>query len=321
MVKAAVVGVGYLGQFHAEKYAKSKNAELVAVVDLNEENLQRSAKKLRCEALSDYKRLPDLGVQCVSIASDTRTHFGIAKWCLENGIDVLVEKPMTVTTDEARSLIALAAKHGRILQVGHLERFNPAFRAVRDVLHHPRFFEVRRIAQFARRGHDVDVVLDLMIHDIDIVTHLVQRPVEKVEAVGISVLTGSVDIANARLTFEGGAIANVTASRAAFATERTIRIFQPDLYASLDFGKKRLKICRKGEGKDMFGFPQIKVDEYKVEERDALADEIEAFLHSVVTREKPVVTGEDGLRALELAAWIEAEVAKSVEEHRYAIEA
>lgn len=311
MLRVAVIGAGYLGQFHAEKYAKSKCAELAAVVDIVPQRADKIARKWGCRALQNLEDLKEMGVSCASIVSDTRTHFSVASWCLTNGIDVLVEKPMTVTTHEALTLINLARQHGRILQVGHLERFNPAFSAVEKVLNNPRFFEVRRIAQFAGRGHDVDVVRDLMIHDIDIVAHLVRRPIVSVEAVGVPVLTGTVDIANARITFEGGALANVTASRAAFKSERTLRMFQPDLYVSVDFGKKTLKISKRGEGVDLFGFPKISQTEHQLDNRDALGDEIESFLECGETRKPPLVGGEDGLRALQLAERICAAIAEN----------
>lgn len=313
MIKAAVIGVGYLGNFHAEKYAQSKNAELVAVIDRDQERYKLIAGKSRVAGFADYHKLLELGVNCVSIASDTSTHYEISKWCLSNGIDVLVEKPMTVKTEEAAELIALAKEHGRILQVGHLERFNPAFAAVKKFLNNPLFFEARRIAKFAGRGHDVDVVLDLMIHDIDIICHLASRPVVALEAVGTPVLTGSIDIANARITFQGGAIANVTASRAAFNTERTIRIFQQDLYVSLDYQKKKLKVYQREAGKNLLGLPNIQVNEHQVEIRDALADEIESFIQCVKTRNEPVVTGADGLKALQLAQDIRAAVHTSAQ--------
>lgn len=305
VTKSAVVGVGYLGTFHAEKYAKSPLTELVAVVDVDLAKARAVADRLGCQALDDYKKLPELGVQCASIAAVTAVHFDIALWLLDHGVDVLVEKPIATTPDQARVLISAAKANGRVLQVGHLERFNPAFRAMEKLLTQPRFFEARRIAQFAGRGHDVDVVLDLMIHDIDIISYLVGRPLLRVDAVGTPVLTDNVDIANARLTFEGGAVANVTASRAAFKAERTLRIFQPDVYISLDYGQKKLKMYHKAEGEggiSLFpGVPAISITEHSVEERDALADEIDAFLRSVESREQPVVSGEDGLRALELA--------------------
>jgi predicted dehydrogenase len=232
--------------------------------------------------LTDYKKLPELGVAAASVVSTTSSHFEIASWLLQNGIDVLVEKPMTVTIKEADELIAIAAENGRILQVGHLERFNPAFRAMKQVLTDPVFFEVRRIAQFAGRGHDVDVVRDLMIHDIDIVSHLVGQEVV--------------------------AVANVTASRAAFKTERSFRVFQPNAYLVLDFGKRNLKIyTKKGEYDELSGeLPNIDYEEHPVQERDALEHEVESFLESVANRSVPEVTGEDGKRALQLADMITA---------------
>lgn len=297
---AAVIGAGYLGRFHCQKYRASANADLLAVVDLSLEKAQ-SLLEGNEKAIADFRELPALGVRCASVVSDTSSHFEVASWLMKHGIDVLVEKPMTVTTAEARELIEIAQKNDRILQVGHLERFNPAFRKVKDLLTAPMFFEARRIAPFAARGHDVDVVRDLMIHDIDIIAHLVDRPLLRVEAVGVPVLTETVDIANARLTFEGGAIANVTASRAAFKSERTIRMFQPNVYISLDYGSRTLKMYSKSGERDEKGFPKIAITELPVEERDALADEIESFLGCVRARSTPIVTGEDGLRAIELA--------------------
>ena len=311
MIKAAVVGVGYLGKFHAQKYSKSESAELVAVVDTNADRAQKVAEECGCLALTDYKKLVDLGVECVSVVSSTSTHFEVASWLLENGFDVLVEKPMTVKVDEAHKLIALAKKHKRVLQVGHLERFNPAFRAMKGLIEKPAFFEARRISPFSGRGADVDVVLDLMIHDIDIISHLVGAPLVQVDAVGVPVLTQTVDIANVRLTFASGAVANVTASRAAFKSERSIRVFQPNLYIFLDYEKKKLKAYRKEEAKAPGMLPEIKVFEQDVEERDALFDEIESFINSCETREMPVVSGEDGVKALELAERIHQAIRES----------
>lgn len=314
MIRSAVIGVGYLGRFHAEKYAKLKTSELVAVVDTDEKRASKIARKFKAAAYTDVRQLEGLGVQCASVVSDTSTHYEIAKWLLEHGIDVLVEKPMTVAAEEARSLIDIAARNDRILQVGHLERFNPAFRSLQSILTKPWFFEVRRIAPFSGRGIDVDVVRDLMIHDIDIVSHLVGKPVKRIEAVGVPVLTESVDIANARITFEGGAIANFTASRAALKSERTIRIFQPEMYISMDFEKKRLKIYNKTAQKDATGFPKISVTEHRVQERDALEHEIDSFLQSVLTRSAPEVTGHDGLRALQLTDQIHQAFRQSMDE-------
>jgi len=311
-MKAAVVGVGYLGSFHAEKYARSERAELVAVVDVDASKAGKLAERLGTKALEDFRELADLGVQCASVAADTAQHYRIASWLLENGIDVLVEKPMATTTAEAQELIRIAQKNGRLLQVGHLERFNPAFRAMEQLLTRPRFFEARRISPFAGRGHDVDVVLDLMIHDIDIISHLVGRPLLKVDAIGVPVLTSNVDIANARLTFEGGAVANVTASRVSFKSERSMRIFQPDVYIVLDYGNKKLKMYSKSGTAAPGALPQISIAEHDVEERDALADQIESFLSCVDSRKAPLVSGEDGLRALELADRIREAFADSL---------
>ena len=315
-IKSAVIGVGYLGKFHAEKFKKSERSELVAVVDRDLDRAKLIASDLGVQALNDYRALPGLGVQCASIASDTTSHFEIASFLLQAGVDVLVEKPMTVTTDEARELIRLAKQHSRILQVGHLERFNPAFRAVKRALNNPRFFEVRRIAQFTGRAFDVDVVRDLMIHDIDLISHLVGKPITHIDAQGVPVITNSVDIANARLTFEGGAVANVTASRAALKSERSFRIFQPQLYVSMDFGAKKIKMSKIAPPETAGGFPKIDASELQVEERDALRDEIEAFLTCVADRSEPEVTGVDGMRALELAEQITAVIAKTLDEER-----
>jgi predicted dehydrogenase len=311
MIRCAVIGAGHLGRYHGQKYAKSQAAELVAVCDVNIEKASSLAAELGCKAVYDYKQLAALQVHAASVATDTAVHYEITRWLLSNGIDVLVEKPITRTTAEARELIEMAKALGRILQAGHLERFNPAFRSMRKHLSAPRFFEVRRIAQFTGRSTDVDVIRDLMIHDIDLVAHLVGRPIQKVDAVGVPVITSSVDVANARLTFDNGAVANITSSRAAFKAERTIRIFQPDLYISLDFVAKKLKIVRKEGSIDEKGFSAIKMEELPVDEGDALEAEINSFVSSVATRSKPEVPGEDGLRALELAETIAAALAEN----------
>ncbi len=312
MVKSAVIGAGYLGKFHAEKYAASKSTELVALVDINVDRASQIANTYKCKALSDYKELPKVGVQCVSVVSDTSTHYSITKWLLENGIDVLVEKPMAVEIAEARELVEVAKHNHRILQVGHLERFNPAFLRIHEILTKPLFFEIRRIAQFTGRGADVDVVRDLMIHDIDIVSHLVGRPLLKVEAIGVPVLTNKIDIASARLMFEGGCVANLTASRAAFKAERTIKIFQPDVYISLDFGSKQAKSTTRHQDKDQKGLPRIEVEDLHVGEGDALKSEIESFLECVSTRKAPIVDGEAGLTALSIVETINAAIKDSL---------
>jgi predicted dehydrogenase len=304
LIKSAVVGCGYLGRFHADKYHQSPNAELVAVMDVNEENGKGVATKLGVPFVSSLQELIPLGVQCASVASTTSTHFEIAKWLLENGIDVLLEKPMTTTTAEAYKLVEIAHEKKRILQIGHLERFNPAFIALKQHLTEPKFFEAKRISVFTGRGADVDVVRDLMIHDIDILCNLAQSEITSIDAVGTPVVTNSVDIANARIRFKNGAVANVTSSRVALQSERTIRIFQPNTYIVIDFGEKTLRIFNKLETQDERGLPKIDIQKHAVDESDALRDEIEAFLSAVRDRSQPLVTGEDGIRAIKLVEMI-----------------
>ena len=297
--RAAVVGVGYLGRFHAEKYAATPDVELVAVVDRDEERAREIAELHGCRALRDVRDLYGL-VDCASVVVPTPLHREIGGALLEAGIDVLVEKPIAGTLEEARGLVALADAHGRILQVGHLERFNPAIRSLESLLTRPRFLECHRLAPFVERGTDVDVVLDLMIHDLDVILSIVRSPVTAIEAVGVPVITSSPDIANARIRFADGAIANVTASRVSLKRERKLRIFQPDTYISLDYGEHHVRIIRRGEAPPG-GLAPIAVEERTVDGEDALAEEIRAFLEAVRTREPPLVSGHEGLRAVELA--------------------
>jgi predicted dehydrogenase len=297
--RVAVVGVGYLGRFHAEKYAAEPGVELVGVVDSDTERAREVAARVGCRAFSDAREIYGL-VDCASVVVPTPLHRDVGTGLLEAGIDVLVEKPIAATLEEARALVRVAEKRGRILQVGHLERFNPAMRAVAAVLTRPRFLECHRLAPFVERGTDVDVVLDLMIHDLDVILSMMTSPVAAVEAVGVPVITSSPDIANARIRFADGAIANVTASRVSFKRERKLRIFQHDTYISLDYGEKRLRICRRGQAPPG-GLAPIEVEERIVEGEDALAEEIRGFLAAVRTRQAPLVSGREGLRAVELA--------------------
>jgi len=298
-LRAAVVGVGYLGRFHAEKYAAAPGVDLVAVVDSDPARAAEIAARFGCRACSDAADLAGI-VDCASIAVPTPLHREVGVRLLEAGIDVLVEKPIAATLEEARDLVRIAAERGRILQVGHLERFNPAIRELSNLLTRPRFLECHRLAPFVERGTDVDVVLDLMIHDLDVILSMMSSPVASVEAVGIPVITASPDIANARIRFADGAIANVTASRVSLKRERKLRIFQPDTYISLDYGEKRLRLCRRGPAAPG-GLAPIEVEEWVVAGEDALAEEIRAFLEAVRSRREPLVSGREGLRAVELA--------------------
>jgi predicted dehydrogenase len=296
-VRAAVIGVGYLGTLHAEKYASLEGVELVAVVDLDRAKAETLATRLGTRVEPEVQGLVGR-VDCVTIATPTPVHFDAARFFLESGIDVLVEKPITATSAEGRALVDLAAARGRILQVGHLERFNPAVRAMLGVIDRPRFIECDRLAPFGERGTDVDVVRDLMIHDLDVILSCVPGDVERIEAVGIPVLSSNVDIANARLRFAGGCIANVTASRVALKRERKIRLFQTDTYVSVDYMERRVRVCRR---RDVDGRAEITVEQQEFNEADALRDEVESFVASVRSRNAPVVDGRSGLRALELA--------------------
>jgi predicted dehydrogenase len=301
----AVIGVGYLGKFHAEKYAASPKANLVAVVDTDQSRAREIGAPLGADVLTDYRELFGR-VQCVSVAVPTRFHFQVARDFIEAGIDVLVEKPLTADIAEARDLVAAAKERNVILQVGHLERFNPAIRQLEKVIKEPKFVECHRLAPFVERGTDVDVVLDLMIHDIDVISSLVRSPVERMESVGVPVLTDKPDIANARIKFANGCIANVTSSRVSIKRERKIRIFQPDAYISIDYDQRRAQIYHKpAPGAGWLG---IRAENIEIKDGDALADEIDSFLDSVRTRALPLVDGDEGLRALEIASMISAQL-------------
>jgi predicted dehydrogenase len=302
-VRTAVIGVGYLGRFHAQKYAALAEAELVAVADVDADNRARVAAETGCRAVADYHEL--LGeVDAVSIATPTKLHYPIARDCLEHGLHVLVEKPITTTTDEARALIDAAARTGRVLQVGQLERFNAAILALAGTLGTPRFVESHRLAPFRERGTDVNVVLDLMIHDIDLIQSLVGSPIESIDAVGRSVFSAGLDIANARIRYANGCVANTTASRVSMKTERKLRLFQDDAYISIDLQQKVLTIVRKPPAGSGLPLGQVLIEERSYEQGDALRLEIAAFLRAILDGAPPVVTGADGLHALETATRI-----------------
>ena len=295
-----MVGAGYLGRFHAQKYASEAGCRLVAVADPRPEAREALALELGTTAVADHREL--LGkVDAVSVVTTTPAHFAIARDFLEAGAHVLVEKPITETVEQARELITVAARCGRILQVGHLERFNPAIVAAEAELAGARFIECQRLAPFKERGTDVNVVLDLMIHDIDIVQSIVGRPIDSIDAVGTPVFSGAVDIANARLRFEGGCVANVTASRVSLKMERKLRVFRDDAYLSIDLQQRILTLIRKQATPPAPGGLPVAIDERSFEQGDALRAEIRSFLVCIATGRAPVVGGEDGLRALETA--------------------
>ncbi|HEY6455197.1 MAG TPA: Gfo/Idh/MocA family oxidoreductase [Steroidobacteraceae bacterium] len=309
-VRAAVIGVGYLGRFHAQKYAQLEECELIGVVDARPEPREAVAAEVGTQALADYRTL--LGqIDAVSIVTPTAAHFLIAREFLESGAHVLVEKPITETPQQARELITLAARQRRILQVGHLERFNSAILGAEEHLRAPRFIECHRLAPYKERGTDVSVVLDLMIHDIDIVQTLVGSPIESIDAIGTPVFSEDVDIANARIRFANGCVANATASRVSLKTERKMRVFSDDAYVSMDLQQKIVTVIRKGPGSPAAGQLPVSIEERIFEPGDALKAEILAFLTCIQQGKAPVVSGEAGLAALETAIQITAQVQKS----------
>ena len=312
-IRVGVIGVGHLGQHHARIFSENPRCELVGVVDLNESAAARIAKACRTKSFVDHRCLLGL-VDAVSVAVPTATHFEVAKDFLEAGVHVLVEKPIASNVREARGLINLARKHKCILQVGHIERFNAAVRKLRDILTAPRFVECHRVGPYDPRVRDVGVVLDLMIHDLDILLQISQAPIATFEAVGVPILSPSEDIANVRIKFADGCIANVTASRVTPSKMRKLRIWQDDAYISLDYDRQSMEIYRRVElpqGKD--GAPRFEIvrKRIRVKMEDKLTLELDHFLDCVEQGTRPLVDGEAATQALELAVQI-AEQIRSV---------
>ncbi len=300
-IRAGVIGVGYLGRWHAEKYADLENVDLVGVVDVDEAQGRAVAEKLGTRAYTDYTALIGL-VDAVSIAVPTPLHYEVAKAFLENGVDVLIEKPITTTVKQADELIAIARRQNRIIQVGHLERFNPAVVAARDLICDPVFIESNRLSIFQPRGTDVSVVHDLMIHDIDLILHFVKSDIRYCHALGTPLVTDSVDIANAHIEFQNGAVANVTASRISGKTERKIRLFQKDGYISIDFASRSITHIRQAsDGNGNCPIPGMHMDNRSFAQADALREEIISFVGAVENRSEPEVSGDMGRDALSLA--------------------
>jgi predicted dehydrogenase len=305
-IRVGVVGVGYLGQFHAEKYSKMDGAELAGVVDIERTRAREISKRYETLPFYHHGELFDK-VQAVSIAVPTPLHHAIAKDFLLHGIDVLLEKPVTKTLEEADELIELAESGGLILQVGHLERFSGTMAALEGVVQDPLFIESHRLGPFSKRGTEVNVVLDLMIHDIDMLLSWVGSRVTDVHAVGIPILTRHLDIANARIEFENGCTANLTASRVSREKMRRTRIFQPTGYLSIDFLAQKVSYTKKALSPQQ-GIPEIVTEDIPIKKVDPLEMEIRSFLQSVRDRKEARVSGRDGRRALEVAQRIVAKV-------------
>jgi len=309
-VRIAVIGAGSFGRNHLRVLRNSPNAQLVAVLDTNPDRAEAASAEFGCRAVPTLGELTGT-IDAAVVAAPTIAHAEVGCQLLQNGIDVLVEKPIASDAASARRLVDAARQHGRILQVGHLERFNPAVMALRRIRTTPLFFEIHRMSVFTPRSLDVDVVLDLMIHDVDVVLSLVSRPPEEIRAAGLPILTDKVDIANVRLAFPTGCIANLTASRVSTERVRKLRVFQPSQYISLDYQRQDLLTftVREGEGGD--AGKEIHCEAVAVEKAEPLKLELEAFLASVATRAAPAVTGEEGLAALEVAL----EILAKIEEH------
>ncbi len=305
-VRVGVVGVGFVGQHHARIYSELQGVELVGVVDINEARLQELGARHNILLTRDYRDL--LGkVDAVSVAVPTLLHYPIAKEFLKFGVDVLVEKPIAQSLSQAEELVEIATADDRIFQVGHIERFNGAVKALEDIVKNPGFIECHRLGPFAHRNTDVDVVLDLMIHDIDIILNLIKSPVTAVSAVGVPVISNQVDIANARLQFESGCVANLTASRVSVERVRRVRIFQRDTFISLDYSQQEIAIYHRIPAEGEMApetSPRIIKEDISIDKAEPLLVELESFIECVRSRKRPLVSGEEGRDALKVASQI-----------------
>lgn len=299
-IKVAVIGIGHLGSIHSRIYSQLKDVQFIGVCDINEAKARKTAKKFRTDYFTDYRNL--IGkIDAASIVVPTNLHYEISKPLLENGINLLVEKPFTKTLQEADELLSIAKDKGLILQVGHVERFNSAVLAIENIIKKPIFIECHRLGPYKKRSTDIGVVLDLMIHDIDIILGLVKDEIKNIDAVGAPVLSSDEDIANVRLQFKNGAVCNLTASRITDKTLRKIRVFQKDAYISLDYFKPSCYIYRKAAQK-------ITRQSIKIRKEEPLKLELEAFITCVATKEKPLVSGIEGRNALAIALEIQRKI-------------
>lgn len=313
-VRTALIGAGHLGTYHTEKLFKIENSDLIAVCDPNLEQAQKLADKYSCQAVSDYKQIMNQ-VDAFLIAAPTPFHFEIAQYCLQNKKHVFIEKPITETVAQAEELCEIAKDNQLVLQVGHVERFNPALVSAKKQLKEPLFIECHRLAPFKPRSTDVDVILDLMIHDIDVVMSLVDSPVTHVSAVGTPVITPYVDIANARLEFASKAVANITASRVSQRAQRKFRVFQETQYLAMDFGSGELNLTTKtGEWTNFEEEMPLTFDSWELQKGDALLAEDQSFIDCVQNGESPIVTGEQALTAMKVAEQIREEIKRRLKD-------
>lgn len=313
-VRTAVIGTGYLGKYHVDKFATLPGSALIAICDINTEHTRELSEKYHISAVQDYREL--LGkVDAISIATPTPLHFNIAQFFLENHVHVLLEKPITTTVEEADQLIAIAKKNKLILQVGHIERFNPAFQFIQPQLDHALFIEAQRFTAFKLRGSDISVILDLMIHDIDLALSITQSPISDIRATGASVLTPHIDIANAHIEFANGCVASITASRINSSAERRLRVFKHDAYFNLDLQRHVCRTRKKSKTEMFPGVPSIDAEEKNFEKGDALYQEIADFIDAIIHHKTPLVDGNAGRNALSVATQITQIITKNNEKH------
>ena len=296
-VKIAVIGIGYLGEFHAQKYKANKNADLIGIVDTNKQRSEEISNRIGVKSYNDYKSIIDQ-VDAVSIVVPTNLHYKIAKFFIENKKHVLIEKPFASNAAEARKLKKISEKNKTILQIGHLERFNKAFVELKDKVKNPLFIECNRISPFKIRGTEVDVIMDLMIHDLDIIMSINKSKIKNIQASGISVLTSKTDIANARIVFEDNCVCNLSSSRISDKIERKMRVFQKNSYFSLDYQNSSLDTYKKIKNKNVVS---IEKKENSFPQNDSLKDEIDSFVKCIKNNKKAVVDASDGLNALTYA--------------------
>lgn len=314
-VRTAVIGTGYLGKYHVDKFAHVSQSKLIAICDIDSDSTQELSEKYSVDAIDDYRALAGK-VDAVSIATPTTSHFQIAEFFLNQGVHVFIEKPITTTLEEANTLVDSAKKNNLIIQVGHIERFNPAFKYISPLIKRARFVEAQRLTPFKLRGSDVSVILDLMIHDIDIVLSLVKSPITDIRATGASVLTPLIDIANARLEFENGCVASITASRINPTSVRLLRIFQDENHLHVDLHRNLCRIRKKGKSEMFPGVPMIDSEEVHLEKGDALKEEIKAFLKAVTHKTTPTVSGQEARDALSVAMTITDIITTNNEKYR-----
>lgn len=326
-MKIGVIGVGHLGQHHARIFSELDDSELIGVYDIDFQRAETIAQQNHCKKFQSVKDLLKK-VDAVSIATPTTTHFNYCKESLNAGKHIFVEKPICSNLEDAKELVSIAKNNNLKIQVGHIERFNPAIMALSKILLNPIFIEANRIAPFTPRGSDVPVVLDLMIHDIDIILSLMRTRVKNIKAVGIPILTNDIDIANAKIEFENGALANITASRISLKRERKIRFFQKNMYISLDYQKKDVQVVKKCVEIEqvmkeiMSGKRQPDISELynrqklEIIEKEPLKSELENFVDAIQNNKRPIVNGRDGYEALRVAFMIMKDIEKNRKESK-----